>query len=173
MSLLRDNVSYSRQYHPKSGSKNLQGCKTYRPLDSAARDPQATTGGADLPGMLATFSSYADLLGPYHPVTLELLTEVGIALWRDQRRDEALIVLQRGLRDATRALGRNHHLRLRLLTSLRDLFAELDDQENAANAQKELLDCQTELLGAERAETFAAREMLARMLMWNTPSNIS
>jgi hypothetical protein len=98
---------------------------------------------------------------------------VGIALWREHRRDEALIVLQRGLRDAARALGRNHHLRLRLLASLRDLFTELDDHEKAAAAQKELMECHAELFGAEHAGTFAARETLTRMLMRNSPSSIS
>jgi tetratricopeptide (TPR) repeat protein len=126
--------------------------------------------GGELPAMLATFSSYEDMLGPCHPLTLRLLTEVGITLWQEQRIDEALIVLQRGLRDTTRALGRNHDLRLRLLAALRDLLTELGDYENAAAAQKELLERHAELFGAEHAETFAARETLARILLRSSPS---
>ena len=123
--------------------------------------------------MLATFSSYEDLFGPCHPLTLRLLTEVGITLWRHRRTEDALIVFERGLRDTTRALGRNHDLRLRLLAALRDLFTELGDYEKAAAAQKELLECHAERFGAEHAETFAARETLARMLLRNIASDAS
>ena len=151
----------------------MQGCKTYGPSDSASHDAQVATGDRELPGMLATFSSYQDMLGPYHPLTLQMLTEVGMALRRDGQRDEALITLQRGLRDTTRALGRNHHLRLRLLASLRDLYIELDDREKAASAQQELISCHAELFGADHAMTFAARETLVRMLMRNGPSGVS
>jgi hypothetical protein len=140
----------------------MKGCKTHGIAE-----------GTELPGMWATFSSYEDLLGPCHPLTLRLLTEVGITLWRHRRTDDALIVLQRGLRDTTRALGRNHDLRLRLLAALRDLFTELGDYQKAAAAQKELLECHAELFGAEHAETSAAKETLARMLLRNTPSDAS
>jgi hypothetical protein len=129
--------------------------------------------GTELPGMLATLSSYEDLLGPCHPLTLRLLTEVGIALWRHRRTDDALIVFERGLRDTTRALGRNHDLRLRLLAALRDLFTELGDRGKAAAAQKELLQCHAELFGAEHAETLASRETLARMLLRSIPPDAS
>ena len=64
--------------------------------------------GTELLSMLATFCSYEDHFGPFHPMTLRLLTEVGTGLWRHRRTDDALIVLQRGLRDTTRALGQNH-----------------------------------------------------------------
>ncbi|MGA7239852.1 MAG: tetratricopeptide repeat protein [Bryobacteraceae bacterium] len=121
--------------------------------------------GWELPAMLATFSSYEDMLGPCHPLTLRLLTEVGITLWRERRIDEALIVLHRGLRDTARALGRNHDLRLRQLATLRDAFTDLGDYEKAAAAQKELLECHAELFGAEHDATFATRATLARILL--------
>jgi hypothetical protein len=127
--------------------------------------------GTELPGMLATFSSYQDLFGPCHPLTLRLLTELGIMLWRHRRTNDALIVLQQGLRDSTRAFGRNHDLRLRLLATLRDLFMELADCEKAAAAQKELLDRYVELFGAEHTETCAARETLERLLLQNPASD--
>src|SRR5215471_19081817 len=95
-------------------------------------DTHEVAEGADLPSMWATFCSYESLFGPYSPVTLRLLAEVGITLWRQRRTDDALIVLQRGLRDTTRTLGRNHDLRLRLLAALRELFTELGDYEKAA-----------------------------------------
>lgn len=123
--------------------------------------------------MLATFSSYADLFGPYHPLTLRMLTELGIMLWRQHRKDDALIVLQRCLRDTTCALGRNHELRLRLLVALRDLLTELSDYEKAVAAQKEVVECHDELFGADHPETFAARAILARMLLRNIPSDVS
>jgi len=100
-------------------------------------------------------------------MTLRLLTEVGTALWRHDRTDDALIVLQRGLRDATRALGRNHGLRLRVLAALREIFTEIDDYEKAAAVQKELLECNAEIFGEEHAETSAARETLAQLLLRN------
>jgi hypothetical protein len=140
----------------------MEGCKTH----GLAED-------TELPGMLATLSSYEDLLGPCHPMTLRLLTEVGIALWRHRETDDALIALERGLRDTTRTLERNHDLRLRLLAALRDLFTELGDYAKAAAAQKELLECHAERFGAEHPETFAARETLAQMLLRNIPSDAS
>ena len=123
--------------------------------------------------MLATFSSYEECFGPRHPLTLRLLTEVGIALWRHRRTEEALIVLQRGLRDVSRAQGRSSDLRLRILSALRDLFLDLCDYERAAAVQKDLLECHTEQFGAEHAETLAARKMLAQLLLRNAPSSAS
>jgi hypothetical protein len=123
--------------------------------------------------MLATFSSYEDLFGPCHPLTLRLLAEVGITLWRHRRTDDALAALQRGLRDTARALGRNHDLRLRLLAALRDLFTELGDYKKAAAAQKELLECHAERFGAEHTETVAARGTLAALLLRSTASDAS
>src|SRR5262245_14014240 len=125
---------------------------------------QGLAGGAELPGMLATFSSYEELFGPSHPLTLRLLTEVGITLWRHGRTRDALTTVQRGQRDTARVLGRNHALRLGLLAALRDLCIELHDYENAASAQRELLECHAERFGAEHAETLAAREILERIL---------
>ena len=61
-----------------------------------------------------------------------------------------------------RALGRNHDLRLRQLATLRDAFTDLGDDEKAAAAQKELLECHAELFGDEHDATFAARATLAQ-----------
>lgn len=117
--------------------------------------------------MLATLSSYEDLFGSCHPLTLRMLTELGFALWHRRRTEDALRLLQRGLRDTTRVLGRNHELRLRLLSALRELFTELNECGEATATQKELLECHAELFGTEHPKTFAAREMLARMLLRN------
>src|SRR5215469_4146888 len=125
----------------------MQGCETHGLADAT-----------ELPSMLATLCSYEGLFGSCHPITLRLLTEVGIAFWRLGRTDDALIILQRGLRDITRTLGRNHDLRLRALATLRDIFTEIDDYAKAAALQKELLECHAEIFGAGHAETSAARE---------------
>jgi hypothetical protein len=129
--------------------------------------------GTELSSMLATFCSYEERFGARHPVTLRLLTELGIALWRHRRTEEALIVFQRGLLDTPRTLGENGDLCMRLLSALRDLFADLGDYKRAAATQKELLECHTELFGVGHAETLAAREALEQLLLWNESSGVS
>ena len=123
----------------------------------------------ELPAMLATLSSYDNLFGPNHPMTLRLRSEIGIALWRRGELTRAQMVLERSIRDVTGVLGRYHEWRPRLLAALRDLVAQLGARDRAAALQREILECQETRLGTEHPEALAAREMLVRML-WTTSS---
>src|ERR1700733_12248336 len=113
----------------------------------------------ELPAMLATLCSYESWLGPYHPQTLRLMTQVAIAYWQ-AGEPEARPLLERAARDVGRHLGADHDLRLRAMASLRDLFVEQRDYERAASVQRELLECRIQRLGSDHPETLASRAYL-------------
>jgi hypothetical protein len=143
-----------RQYHgmdrPDSNPRNW-------PLESE----QDRT---ELSSMLATLFSYESLFGPNHPQTLQLMAEVGIALCRSGQLDDAQPLLERGVHDLERVLGRNHDLRLRILAALRDLFVRRGAYHRAAAVQKELLHCRSERFGIDHPETLATRDDLGTIL---------
>jgi hypothetical protein len=76
----------------------------------------------ELPSMLATLCSYENLFGPYHPQTLRLMAEVANAYWQAGELGHARPLLERAVGDLGRYLGTEHHLRLRAIATLRDLF---------------------------------------------------
>jgi hypothetical protein len=114
----------------------------------------------DLPSMLATLCSYESWFGPYHPQTLCLMAKVAFACRQSGELVHARILLERVVRDVGRFMGRNHHLRLRAITNLTDLFVTQRDYARAATAQRELLECQTQLLGSDHPDTLATRASL-------------
>jgi hypothetical protein len=93
----------------------------------------------ELPGMFATFCSYESLFGPNHPQTLRMICLLGLALVRHGELDQARIVLDRGVRDLGRVLGRDHDWRLDLLNALRDLLVWQEDHHRAGVVQQELV----------------------------------
>ena len=118
--------------------------------------------------MLATICSYENWFGPYHPQTLLLTAQAGIACWQAGETRLARVLLERAIRDLGRislgqTWGEDHGLRLQALVALRDLFEAQRDYERAAAAQKELMACQARRLGDEHPETVAARADLARL----------
>lgn len=115
--------------------------------------------------MLATLSSYEDLFGPYHPNTLRLLTEAGVACWRCRETEYARRLLERAVGDIGRHLSLEHEARVRALATLRHLLVEQCDYERAGVVQRELFDCQVARLGEGHPETIAARESLADLLL--------
>jgi hypothetical protein len=119
----------------------------------------------ELPSMLATLCSYECMLGPYHPQTLLLMTQVAIAHWQAGEIKRAWLLLERAVRDLGRYLGPDHDLRLRALITLRDFLVEQRDYERAAAVQSELLDCQSRLMGPDHPETLATRANLATILI--------
>jgi Tetratricopeptide repeat len=122
----------------------------------------------ELTSMLATLFSYESLFGPNHPQTLQMTAEVGIALCRNGQLDFAQPLLERGVRDLERVLGRNHDLRLGILAALRDRFVQRSEYQNAAAAQQELLHCQSERFGIDHPETLATRAGLGTILFMAT-----
>ncbi len=114
--------------------------------------------------MLATLCSYESWLGPYHPQTLRLMTQVAIAYWQ-AGEPQARTLLELAVRDLGRHLGADHDLRLRAIATLRDLFVEQSDFGRAASVQRELLECQTQRLGSDHPETLAARAYLGALLL--------
>jgi hypothetical protein len=119
----------------------------------------------ELPGMLATLCYYQDCFGPYHPQTLCLMTQVGIAYSQAGEQPVARGLLERVVRDLGRVLGANHDLRLRAIAALRDLLVAQGDYERAVSVQKELLECQTQRLGNDHPDTIATRANLTRILL--------
>ena len=119
----------------------------------------------DLPSMLSTLCSYENLFGPYHPHTLRLMTEAGLAFWHFGECEYARPLLERAVRDLGRYLGREHEARLRAITALRDLLLSQGNYEQAREIQIELFECQGFRLGPDHPETAAAREDLATILL--------
>ena len=119
----------------------------------------------DLPSMLSTLCSYENLFGPYHPHTLRLMAEAGMAFWHYGECVYARSLLERAVRDLGRYVGREHEARLRAITALQDLLMNEGDYERARAIQTELLECQRLRLGPEHPETVAARDQLATILL--------
>jgi hypothetical protein len=101
----------------------------------------------DLPSMLATLCSYENLFGPYHPHTLHLMAEAGLALWHHGELTYAQPLLERAARDIGRCFGRDDETRLRALEALRDLLFEQGQYDRVSAIQTELLECQRDRLG--------------------------
>jgi hypothetical protein len=89
----------------------------------------------ELASMVATLCCYEERFGPYHPMTLRLMTDVAIQLGHRA-------MLERAIRDVERFLGRTHELRLRAIAALRDLLVAQQDFRGAAVFQRELSECQ-------------------------------
>jgi Tetratricopeptide repeat len=118
-----------------------------------------------IPGMIATLCSYESLFGPYHPQTLGLTAQVANAYWQAGEPAHARTLLERVVRDVGRCLGREHDLRLRAITTLRDLFVAQLDYERAEAMQRELIECHVQRLGGDHPETPAARTNLEMILL--------
>lgn len=98
----------------------------------------ATTGDADVRGMLSTLCFYDNWLGPYHPQTLKLLAQTGRACWQAGFCDYARPLLERAVRDIGRFLPQDSELRLRALSDLGDLLASMGDYEGSEALRTEL-----------------------------------
>jgi hypothetical protein len=119
----------------------------------------------DLPSVLCTLCSYENLFGPYHPHTLRLIAEAGVAFWHHGEFAYARPLLERAVRDVGRYLGREDEARLRALAALRDLLLKEYDYERARATQMELLECQTGGLEPQHLGTVDAPEDLATSLL--------
>ena len=134
-------------------------------LNHTPTAPSGPMEAGDFPAMLATLCFYEDQLGPYHPHTLRLLVDVGIAYVEKGYLEGARCLLTRASRDVARTLGPGHELRSRAVAGLRDLFMRSSEWERAADAQRELVECHTLRFGPDHLQTFAARADLANLAM--------
>lgn len=115
--------------------------------------------------MLSTLCSYENLFGPYHPHTLRLMAEAGLAFWHYGECAYARPLLERAVQDLGRYLNREHEARLRAIPALRDLLLREGNYQRARAIQMDLLECQKRLLGPDHPETLAARDDLATILL--------
>ena len=92
----------------------------------------------ELPGMLATLCQYENMLGPYHPQTLNLLTQVAGAYLQVGEFDFARSLLERAVRGTGKYLGYAHDLRMRAIANLRDLVTAQGEYDRAETLQAEL-----------------------------------
>jgi hypothetical protein len=58
--------------------------------------------------MVAMLCCYENQFGPYHPMTLRVMTEVGAEYGRQGDLEKARCLLERAVRDLTRFLGADH-----------------------------------------------------------------
>jgi len=131
-------------------------------------NPEVSIDRGEIPSMLATLCSYEAWLGPYHPQTMHLLAQVGIAYLHIGDAGHALPFLESAVRDLGNHLRPDHALRLHALAALRDLFVAERDFDRARAAQSELLRCKILSLGNDHPETVAARAALAAILLQDT-----
>ncbi len=120
---------------------------------------------SELPGMLATLCWYEQWLGPCHPQTLHLTAQIAFAYLDAGQVTRARSFLAKVIRDAERSFGRDYEIRLRALSTLRDLCVLQNDFAGAAPFQKELLECYSERLGSDHPQTIAARSNLETILL--------
>lgn len=111
--------------------------------------------------MLATLCSYEGLFGPHHPQTLVLTTVLGEALCASGDRALGKRLLERAVLDLTKHHGRHHVVRLRALRAWSIVLRQDGDWSAALPVQRELLDCQTHLLGPDHPEAIACRNDLS------------
>src|SRR5215472_16928591 len=90
----------------------------------------------DLPSMLSTLCSYENLFGPYHPHTLRLTSEAGLAFWHYGECAYARPLLERAIRDLGRYLGREHEARLRSSVEGGRLRASAGDPDGTVGMPK-------------------------------------
>jgi hypothetical protein len=124
-----------------------------------------TVEASDLPAMRATLCSYENWFGPYHPNTLRMLVEAGVAHAEHGELGTARRLFEHAIRDLGRTLGWEHDLRLRAMGALREVCARQGDWARAAEAQRELLECQTRRFGCDHPETLRARAELGSILI--------
>lgn len=115
--------------------------------------------------MLGTLCFCENWLGPYHPQTLRLMVEAGIACSGNGDQERARCLLTRASRDLSRALGPSHELRTRAIAGLRDLFVQMAEWERAAEVQRDLVQCQTLRFGPDHLQTHFARTDLGNLLL--------
>jgi hypothetical protein len=96
----------------------------------------------ELSGMLATLCSYEDRFGAYHPQTLILMAQLGIAYWRAGQFNHARPLLERAIWDLAHNVGWDCDARLQALAALRNLYSADCDFERAEAIQQELCACQ-------------------------------
>jgi hypothetical protein len=94
-----------------------------------------------------------------------LTADVAVACWRCGDPDQARGLLERIIHDVGRHLGQHHAVRLRSLAALRDLLIQQLDYEQAAAAQREILESKWAALGSDHVDTLAAKTELASILM--------
>jgi hypothetical protein len=123
---------------------------------------------SEIPGMLATLCSYEGFFGPYHPQTLALMAQLGIAYFTAGEVDHARPLLEKVVRDAGTNLGREHGVRLKAIEALRDVLLAQGDQQRAAVVQREILECQIQRFGNGHPEVLAAHADLAMILLGTT-----
>ncbi len=117
----------------------------------------------DIPSMLATLASYESLFGPYHVQTLTITTALAVALYDAGQRADARRLLERAAVDLTKHLGRHHPARISAFEALSNLLCQEGDWQATLLLQRELLDCQTHLPGADHPASQAARNVILSM----------
>jgi hypothetical protein len=101
------------------------------------------------------------------------MTTVAIAYWQAGQVQYARPLLERAVMDLGRHVDRNHDLRLRAIATLKDILLAQRDYDAAVTVEKELLDCQTEILGSGHPETLATRADLPTILLEKATSGRS
>jgi hypothetical protein len=119
----------------------------------------------DLPGMIATLSSYDRLFGPRHVQTLNLAARIADVLRASGEVHLACKLLERIVRDLGFSVGRTHSARTSALKALRDLLLQGADVTKAIAIQTEIAECALLLTGPDHAETVRARTDLEALMM--------
>lgn len=113
---------------------------------------------------MAMLDSHKDLFGPFHPQTLAVVGALAIAFWRAGDIDRAIGLLDQNLDRLTSSLGREHPMRVNVLSTLGEIMAEQRHLEQASVILREVLECRVRSAGANHASSLAAKGDLAAVL---------
>jgi tetratricopeptide (TPR) repeat protein len=108
----------------------------------------------------------ADANPPGEPdaLTLTALSNLGLALRRQNKLDEAEDVLRRALAIAPRTLGERHPETLALMTNLVGVLSVREDFGEAETLARRVLELKRDVLGESHAETVICQSALGRVL---------
>jgi tetratricopeptide (TPR) repeat protein len=118
----------------------------------------------DVLTLLDTLESHTDLFGPHHPLTLDAVHRLAMALWATGDIGGAAGLLEEVLDRATSHLGIEHPLRVEILASLGEMMFEQHRLEQAGEIHRELLESRIRHAGANHPSALAAKGDLAAVL---------
>jgi hypothetical protein len=106
-----------------------------------------------------------EILGPEHPDTIDLMSDVAAALTRLEKYEEAEVMHREALARSIGVLGRHHLDTLNCMAHLADVLEDMGEVDEAICLQREAYAEMVKALGKENPAVLAEEHNLANMLM--------
>jgi tetratricopeptide (TPR) repeat protein len=118
----------------------------------------------ELASRVALLELCTDMWGPCHQETFAAAHQLGIAFWEAGHGERAIGLLDQALDGLTSTLGREHPLRLGMLSTLGEILFDQRHLDQAGAVQREVLACCVERSGANHPTSLEAKGTLAAIL---------